>query len=352
MVVDRFRHVRKASLELVVTFACIAGPLSLGAALLWGTQQWALHPLWMPPALVLLFLVGRWGRPLTFMPARGAQGNLLENPQLRIEFRQMGTITAVYLTASLVAGGLFWMLGFSGLEALLVFPALLPLISFLAGVSVAPQQYHELEDVALGKEARKRIEQLQRWIQWTARQEGVDGEVELKLENNPSPAARSVDRWPLSSERYLVLSHGLMNSFTREQIRAICAHEIAHFTAYDSRKELLLALGAGLLFAPLGWSASQLLTQSPHVSTLLWAMVGIASWMFVVFALLPRLVARTREIPADQKAGAIMGSRRLMARTLAKLGEDNPQAGTGPLDTHPAHEERIQALLAHLPRTS
>lgn len=128
-----------------------------------------------------------------------------------------------------------------------------------------------------------------------------------------------------------VVTTGLLNKATDDQLRGVLAHEIAHdHLGHATRAQVLLTglgLGVGLL--------EQFIPGSSAITPL-------------AGTLLARSYTRPQEFEADRYAMTILSrsgySKAVMVDTLRWLKQTGGEGGGGILSTHPAISDRIQAL--------
>lgn len=173
---------------------------------------------------------------------------------------------------------------------------------------------------------------------------------------------------------------GLLNALSRDEVRAVMAHELAHVKNRDTLTMTITATLAGAVSSLanfglfFGGSRDEEGNGGNIVTVLLMAILGPIAAMLVQMA-----ISRTREYEADRVGGEISGDPEALARALQKIeamahqiynigAEQNPASAhmfiINPLhgramdnlfSTHPATENRVAALMrlaASLPRTS
>lgn len=146
--------------------------------------------------------------------------------------------------------------------------------------------------------------------------------------------------------RHVVLTHGLIKNFEKEEIKAVLAHEIGHIKEKHLWINALMSICWFLFWGGIIYGLSKLrlnIFSSPYFffgiyffAVFFW-IFGIESW-----------IIRRNEFKADEFAAKICG-REVMIRALKKLAEVNltPEK-TGRwfniLSMHPSIEERIRHL--------
>jgi metalloprotease len=130
-----------------------------------------------------------------------------------------------------------------------------------------------------------------------------------------------------------IVTTGLLNKATDDQLRGVLAHELAHDQlGHANRLQVLvtgLGLGVGLL--------EQLIPGSSAITP-------------IAGTLLAHNYSRPQEFEADRHAVKILRlsgySKDVMIDTLSWLKQTNGDTGGGILSTHPAISDRIRALQA------
>jgi heat shock protein HtpX len=181
----------------------------------------------------------------------------------------------------------------------------------------------------------------------------------------PAPEVRVLDRGrPESftvgtgSDAVVVVSSGLIETLDDAELEAVLAHEVSHLANRDSR-----IMGAAL--APVLAADDWIEENTSDPRDVFWnALFGALKWYgqagLAVFS-------RGRELGADAGAAALTGSPAALASALRRLDEERrapetdlrewersaaaldilpPSVGeaTGPFDTHPSTEARIERL--------
>ena len=159
----------------------------------------------------------------------------------------------------------------------------------------------------------------------------------------------------------IALSQGLVDLLDRDELTAVLAHEVSHVRAGDtsvltfmhSLRQFTSTIALfGLAIAGFGFIG--LLPPVSPLAPLLLVIPGASMAMAMA-------VSRTREFDADMGAAGLVGDPRSLARALWKLDrvERGPLGGLGvPLEsmiprslrTHPPTRERVERLLALVPR--
>lgn len=156
---------------------------------------------------------------------------------------------------------------------------------------------------------------------------GRSDQVRVRVVDDPNINAGS------SGNGEFIVTTGLLNKATDDQLRGVLAHEIAHdHLGHATRVQVLgagLGLGVGLL--------ERLIPGSSAVTP-------------IAGALLAHSYSRPQEYEADRHAVKILRrsgySKDVMIDTLTWLKRTNGNTGGGILSTHPATSDRIRALQA------
>lgn len=185
----------------------------------------------------------------------------------------------------------------------------------------------------------------------------------------PQPNAFATGRNP--SHAAVAVTEGLMRMLSREEMKGVLAHEVAHIVNRDILTQTIVTTmvsAIGMIaqmayFLPLG-SSDDDDRPNPIVSLLLLILAP------VVGALLQAAVSRTREYEADRLGAELCGrpaslasaldriersvlqipmmASQTTARATAHMFPVNPFSGSGAMrlfSTHPATEERIANLM-------
>jgi predicted Zn-dependent protease len=150
-------------------------------------------------------------------------------------------------------------------------------------------------------------------------------QVRIRIVDDPSLNAGS------AGNGVFIVTSGLLNKATDDQLRGVLAHEIAHDDlGHATRAQALLSglgLGVGLL--------EQIIPGSSAITPLAGTLIA-------------RNYSRPQEYEADRHAVKILRrsgySKDVMISTLTWLRQTAGDHGGGILSTHPAISERIQAL--------
>jgi predicted Zn-dependent protease len=150
-------------------------------------------------------------------------------------------------------------------------------------------------------------------------------QVRIRIVDDPSLNAGS------AGNGVFIVTTGLLNKATDDQLRGVLAHEIAHDDlGHAARAQVLLTglgLGVGLL--------EQIIPGSSAITPLAGTLIA-------------RNYSRPQEYEADRHAVKILRrsgySKDVMIDTLTWLKLTSGDNGGGFLSTHPAISERIQAL--------
>lgn len=162
--------------------------------------------------------------------------------------------------------------------------------------------------------------------------------------------------------RRIVFFDTLLARLNADEIEAVLAHELGHFTKHHITKRIALSFGAALVFfACLGWIAQQpwfyeglgvlpqLGGRNDAMALLLFLLV-MPVFTFI-FTPLASLLSRRDEFEADRYAAEQSSPDRLVS-ALVKLYDDNATTLTpDPVhsafyDSHPPAAERIRHLMA------
>jgi heat shock protein HtpX len=124
----------------------------------------------------------------------------------------------------------------------------------------------------------------------------------------------------------VVLSTGLIQSLTSEELEAVLAHEFAHIMNRDSMVITLASLPEVVAQRLISW-LSQGYDENPRQQkNVLWGMISaiiivFAGLVWVIGRVQIRCLSRYRELAADRGAVAIIGSSTGLASALKKLDE-------------------------------
>lgn len=185
--------------------------------------------------------------------------------------------------------------------------------------------------------------------------------------HNDQPNAFATGRNPQNAA--VAATTGLLRVLSREEIRGVMAHELAHVKNRDTLIMTITATFAGAIsslanFAMFfGGSNDEEGGMNPIAAILMMILAPMAA-MLVQMA-----ISRTREYEADRVGGEISGDPESLARALKKIeayarGIVNPQAEHNPasahmfiinplsgarmdnlFSTHPATDNRVKALM-------
>jgi heat shock protein HtpX len=193
-------------------------------------------------------------------------------------------------------------------------------------------------------------------VRWLARRAGI---ATPRLYLVPSAEANAFSAGP--AHRGIVgVTQGLLRLLPDDELEGVLAHEVAHLAAGDTT--LLHATSATAQVVSDGLKLSLwvsalvvLLLGGPLESILL--MAALAIGLPVALLLLQAALSRTRELAADDLAGALTGRPWALASALARLARARRArrfwlgggAGEPPLlRSHPATAERIERLVGGL----
>ncbi len=175
------------------------------------------------------------------------------------------------------------------------------------------------------------------------------------------PNAFATGRDPAHS--VICVTQGLVTSLSRDEVRAVLAHELAHIKNRDVLLATIAAVISGVISSLASfafWNNSDDSEQNPLSAIL---MIFIAP---VVATLLQLAISRAREFAADSTAASVMGNGESLANALRKISataEDYPIPANPALaslyianplgsialskwfSTHPPVEERIARLI-------
>jgi Zn-dependent protease with chaperone function len=138
--------------------------------------------------------------------------------------------------------------------------------------------------------------------------------------------------------------------FTRNELRAVLAHEFAHAKYNHIRRllmvQLLCRVGLpGLIFLSISTAIKILRIPEPAPVGIVIAFIFLALVLLLGSYLLPSWLSRKYETKADLQAAKICGAEAMISalRTLAELNLI-PKKSSHLLSTHPSIEERNKAL--------
>jgi len=209
------------------------------------------------------------------------------------------------------------------------------------------------------------------------------GEPRVFVASLPAPNALAVG----AGEGVVILDRDLFRILDGDELEAILAHELAHL---ETRDALLQTLGSslvetasGLLFLilfPLGlvlagvgrvgaWLAGRRPAPfSHHLVRVHYRVSQVVVVLLLALTLALRAHSRRREIRADDRAVAVTGDPLALARALARIqrasrprlgplsslyiyGQEDEDALTRLLATHPPMDERIERLIERTERS-
>lgn len=167
----------------------------------------------------------------------------------------------------------------------------------------------------------------------------------------------------------VVVTKGLLEKLTIDEVRGVVGHELSHIRNFDTRLMAIVAILAGLvtILADMYWTSRFLNKASEKdrsgilsMTGLLFAVVAPLSAMFIQLA-----ISRRREFAADALSAHVTKAPNMLASALQKISRDqlplprtnpatahlffsNPFKTSGILErlfsTHPPIEERINLL--------
>lgn len=145
----------------------------------------------------------------------------------------------------------------------------------------------------------------------------------------PAPNAFATGRSPRKAA--VAITQGMLQSFPRDEIQAVMAHEIAHIKHRDTLITTIAATLAGMLsyvgymlYMPRDRDAG------PLGAIGMLAMIILAP---LAAALIQMAISRSREYAADYRGGQLAGDPLKLARALERLSAGNQRI---PTDTNPA----------------
>lgn len=137
----------------------------------------------------------------------------------------------------------------------------------------------------------------------------------------------------------VVVTRGLLEKLTIDEIKGVVGHELSHIKNFDTRLMAIVAILAGLIsiLADVYWT-SHLLNRASEKDRsgilsligLLFAVIAPLSAMFIQLA-----ISRRREFAADALSAQITQAPRVLASALRKISRDQlPLPNTNPATAH------------------
>lgn len=137
----------------------------------------------------------------------------------------------------------------------------------------------------------------------------------------------------------VVVTRGLLEKLTIDEIKGVVGHELSHIKNFDTRLMAIVAILAGLIsiLADVYWT-SHLLNKASEKDRsgilsligLLFAVIAPLSAMFIQLA-----ISRRREFAADALSAQITQAPRVLASALRKISRDQlPLPNTNPATAH------------------
>lgn len=157
----------------------------------------------------------------------------------------------------------------------------------------------------------------------------------------------------------------LVRNLTREELKAVMAHELSHIRHGDIRLTLMVGVLSNIMLLVVNYAVYLFLGNSREKgANLARAILLILQFVLPLLTLvLQMFLSRSREYMADSGAAYLMGDNKPMIKALQKISgnyaqSDFSQSDTNPtrsalyifsanelFSTHPSIENRIQALL-------
>jgi heat shock protein HtpX len=130
-----------------------------------------------------------------------------------------------------------------------------------------------------------------------------------------APNAFATGRSPKKAA--VAFTQGLLQSMTRDEIRGVAAHELAHIKNRDTLTSTIAATVSGVLAFLAQWGL--LLGGGRREGGNPLVMIGVVILAAVGAALIKAMISRSREFVADADGAAIAGSPEGLMSALAKL---------------------------------
>jgi heat shock protein HtpX len=179
---------------------------------------------------------------------------------------------------------------------------------------------------------------------------GVQGVYEVPLKGVRTANAAQLGF--VRGRKAVVVIGEWQEHFTKDEMRAVLAHEFAHAKNNDVRKMVMIQafdyIGLpGLLYIVTASLVEFLGIPKPLPTEAAVPVVALALVLVAATHLATRAYSRRRETKADQEAAAIAGPAAI-ASALRRLADLNmiPKDKGGPLSTHPSIDQRVEALQA------
>lgn len=172
-----------------------------------------------------------------------------------------------------------------------------------------------------------------------------DVELLSKQANIPTPRLYIIEQQALNAfatgrnhnNAAVAVTRGLVERLSREEVRGVIAHELAHVRNYDIRYMAIVSVMVGgiSLIADLYWRSQLLGRDSENKSSvfLILAIVFALAAPFVAI-LIQLAISRKREYLADAVGAKIDGGPQGLASALSKIGADEIPMHASPATAH------------------
>ncbi|MBD5165054.1 MAG: zinc metalloprotease HtpX [Helicobacter sp.] len=155
----------------------------------------------------------------------------------------------------------------------------------------------------------------------------------------------------------------LVRNLSREELKAVVAHELSHIRHGDIRLTLMVGILSNIMLLVVNYGVQHLPARQKGAQTARTILMILQFVLPLLTLVLQMFLSRSREYMADSGAAYLMNDNAPMIRALQKISgnyaqSDFSQADTNPtrsalyifnpkelFSTHPSIENRIQALL-------
>lgn len=275
-------------------------------------------------------------------------------------------VDIVRINASSLLGGFYALLTFQ--ETPIVTLCLLLIacgivfytINHFQGILLSGNEYKE---IISGAGATPQERELSRILEELVREARLDFKPRLYLMEAPFMNAFA-SGWSADNS-LIALTTALVRNLTRDEVKAVMAHELSHIRHGDIRLTLMVGVLSNIMLLVVNYGVYLFLGNSRERGANAARMI-LAVLQFVLPLLtlvLQMFLSRSREYMADSGAAYLMGDSMPMIRALQKISGSYAQSDFSNVDTnptrsalyivgfkeifstHPSIENRIKALL-------
>lgn len=233
-------------------------------------------------------------------------------------------------------------------------------ISHFKGILLSGSQYKE---ILRGSEANAIEKELSGILSELVKEAGIDFTPKIYLMDAPYMNAFA-SGWD-SSNSLIAVTTTLAQKLTRNELKAVVAHELSHIRHGDIRLTLMVGILSNIMLLVVNYGVFLFLGNSREKGANL-----ARSILLILQIILPLLtlvlqmfLSRSREYMADSGAAYLMGESDSMIKALQKISENYAQSDFSQIDnnptrralyifdpkeafsTHPSIPNRIKALL-------